>query len=146
MAAAECVKNYKRLREVERAFRSIRTISLQVRPVHHRTDEQIEAHNILCMLAFYVEWHMREAWRELLDSDSLLDELRQTRVAVLPPPRSAVAKRKVSTGRLEDDSLVYCFRTLIEYLESITVNLCRAKVVVEDSVPFELTSLANDKQ
>ena len=119
---------------------------MQVRPVHHRTDERIEAHNILCMLAFYVEWQMREAWRELLDSDSQLDKLRQTRVAELPPPRSAVAKWKVSTGRLEDDSLVYCFRTPIEYLESITVNLCRAKVVVEDSMPFELTSLANDKQ
>jgi transposase len=59
MDAPECVRNYKALAHVERAFRSLKTIDLKVRPIHHRTAERVRAHIFLCMLAFYVEWHMR---------------------------------------------------------------------------------------
>jgi len=65
MDAPDCVRNYKALANVERAFRSLKTIDLKVRPIHHRLADRVRAHILLCMLAYYVEWHMREAWREL---------------------------------------------------------------------------------
>ena len=70
MDAAACVRNYKALANVERAFRSLKTIDLKVRPIHHRTADRVRAHIFLCMLAYYVEWHMREAWRELMFADT----------------------------------------------------------------------------
>jgi hypothetical protein len=70
MDAADCVRNYKALANVERAFRSLKTIDLKVRPIHHRTADRVRAHILLCMLAYYVEWHMREAWRELMFADT----------------------------------------------------------------------------
>ena len=146
MTAAECVRNYKRLCNVERAFRTIKTISLRVRPIHHRTADRVRAHIFLCMLAYYVEWHMREAWRELLFADPHLDELTETRDPVLPAIRSAEAYKKATTARTEDGSAAYCFRTLIEHLETITVNTCRAKSANVDGLQFELTSIANAKQ
>jgi hypothetical protein len=65
MNSAEYVRNYKSLANVERAFRSLKTVDLKVRPIHHRTADQVRAHIFLCMLTYYVEWHIREAWREL---------------------------------------------------------------------------------
>jgi transposase len=71
MAAADCVRNYKSLANVERAFRSFKTIDLkQVRLIHHRLADRVRSHIFLCMLAYYVEWHMREAWRELMFADA----------------------------------------------------------------------------
>ncbi|MGH8355441.1 MAG: IS1634 family transposase, partial [Pseudomonas sp.] len=69
MDSADCVRNYKALANVERAFRSLKTIDLKVRPIHHRSADRVRAHIFLCMLAYYVEWHMREAWRELMFAD-----------------------------------------------------------------------------
>ena len=63
------MRSYKALAEVERAFRSMKTIDLHIRPIHHRLEERVRAHIFLCMLAYYVEWHMREAWRELMFAD-----------------------------------------------------------------------------
>ena len=73
MDAAEVVRGYKRLTEVERAFRSMKTVDLEIRPIHHRLENRVRAHIFLCMLAYYVEWHMREAWRALLFADEDLD-------------------------------------------------------------------------
>jgi transposase len=70
MDSAECVRNYKSLAHVERAFRSLKTIDLKVRPIHHRLADRVRAHILLCMLAYYVEWHMRAAWRELMFADT----------------------------------------------------------------------------
>ena len=67
--SASCVRHYKSLSQVERAFRSLKTVDLKVRPIHHRLSDRVRAHIFLCMLAYYVEWHMREAWRELLFAD-----------------------------------------------------------------------------
>jgi Transposase DDE domain len=69
MDSADCVRNYKALANVERAFRSLKSIDLKVRPIHHRLADRVRAHIFLCMLAYYVEWHMREAWRELMFAD-----------------------------------------------------------------------------
>jgi transposase len=66
MEAAECVRNYKALANVERAFRSIKTTDPKVCPIDHRTPDRVRAYILLCMLAYYVEWHLREAWRELM--------------------------------------------------------------------------------
>ncbi|MFN2288909.1 MAG: transposase, partial [Chromatocurvus sp.] len=65
MDSAECVRHYKSLANVERAFRSLKSIDLKVRPIHHRLKNRVRAHLFLWMLAYYVEWHLREAWREL---------------------------------------------------------------------------------
>src|SRR4029077_11185630 len=62
LSAADAVRHYKALSQVERAFRSLKTIDLHVRPIHHRLADRVRSHIFLCMLAYYVEWHMREAW------------------------------------------------------------------------------------
>jgi transposase len=69
MPADDVVRNYKKLSNVERAFRSLKTVDLKVRPVFHRLEERVRAHVFLCVLAYYVEWHMLEAWRTLLFCD-----------------------------------------------------------------------------
>ena len=88
MDAPQCVRSYKALANVERAFRSIKTIDLKVRPIHHRLANRVRAHIFLCMLAYYVEWHMREAWRELTFADTELQD-KATRDPVAPAKRSA---------------------------------------------------------
>ena len=93
---AECVRNYKALANVERAFRSLKTVDLKVRPIHHRTADRVRAHIFLCMLAYYVEWHMREAWRELMFADTD-QQAKATRDPVAPAKRSQAALAKVAT-------------------------------------------------
>ena len=121
-----------------------KTGNLKVRPVHHRTVDRVRAHIFLCMLACYVEWHMREPWRVLLFSEPDPEGVDSDRDPVLSAPRSDAAKRKAAGGKLDDGSQANCFRTLIERLETITRNTCRHKVL--DAVPFGLITLANDKQ
>ena len=88
MDAADCVRNYKALANVERAFRSLKTVDLKVRPIHHRTADRVRAHIFLCMLAYYVDWHLREAWRELMFADTD-QQAKATRDPVAPAMRSA---------------------------------------------------------
>ena len=96
MDAADCVRNYKALANVERAFRSLKTVDLKVRPIHHRTADRVRAHIFLCLLAYYVEWHMREAWRELMFADPD-QQAKATRDPVAPAKRSQAA---LGQGRL----------------------------------------------
>jgi transposase len=70
MDAPTCVRTYKSLAQVERAFRSIKTMDLKVRPIHHRLENRVRTHIFLCMLAYYVEWHMRQAWAPLIFTDA----------------------------------------------------------------------------
>ena len=87
------VRSYKSLAEVERAFRSLKTIDLKVRPIHHRLADRVRAHIFLCMLAYYVEWHMREAWRALLFADE--DQTaKPQRDPVAPATRSATRRTR----------------------------------------------------
>ena len=91
MDAPDCVRNYKSLAQVERAFRSLKTVDLKVRPIHHRKPDRVRAHILLCMLAYYVEWHMREAWRELMFADT--DQAaKATRDPVAPAQRCEAAQ------------------------------------------------------
>ena len=91
----DCVRNYKALANVERAFRSLKTVDLKVRPIHHRTADRVRAHIFLCLLAYYVEWHMREAWRELMFADPD-QQAKATRNPAAPKKRSQAALDKVA--------------------------------------------------
>ena len=111
MTAADGVRSYKSLAEVERAFRSLKTIDLKVRPIHHRLADRVRSHIFLCMLAYYVEWHMREAWRPLLFADE--DQLaKTTRDPVAPAKRSAAAEAKAASHLLDDGTPAHSFCTL----------------------------------
>lgn len=126
MDSAEAVRSYKALAEVERAFRSMKTIDLHIRPIHHHLADRVRAHIFLCMLAYYVEWHMREAWRELLFADEDLKR-KQQRDPVAAAQRSAAALRKVARRTLHDGSPVHSFRTLLNDLSTIVRNTCTAR-------------------
>ena len=87
MEAEQAVLTYKRLAKVERAFRTMKSVDLQVRPIYHRTEERVKAHLFICMLAYYVEWHLREAWAPLLYTD---EEGSQRDTPVAPGPGQRV--------------------------------------------------------
>ena len=144
MHSADVVRSYKSLAEVERAFRSLKTVDLHVRPIHHHLADRVRSHIFLCMLAYYVEWHMREAWRPLLFAEEDLQAKTQ-RDPVAPAKRSTAAERKAFSRTLSDGSPVHSFRTLLEELASIVRNTCRLPAR-QDSATFDLTTTANPKQ
>jgi transposase len=141
MDAPECVRNYKALANVERAFRSLKTIDLKVRPIHHRTADRVRAHIFLCMLAYYVEWHLREAWRELMFADTE-QRAKATRDPVAPATRSASAEYKAKTHRLIDGTPAHSFSTLMAELATLVRNTCRAPHPGPDTPTFEVTTTA----
>jgi len=145
MDAADCVRNYKALANVERAFRSLKTVDLKVRPIHHRTADRVRAHIFLCMLAYYVEWHMREAWRELMFADTE-QQAKATRDPVAPAKRSASAQAKARHHTLEDGTPAHSFRTLLEELATVVRNTCRTRGSSDDAPTFEIVTTANPKQ
>jgi hypothetical protein len=130
------VSSYKLLVKVERAFRSFKSIDLQVRPLHHYSDDRVRAHILLCMLAYYVRWHLEQAWSELLfkDEDPPLAE-----DPVAPARRSASALRKASTQQLADGSPVHSWRTLLAALRSLTRNRVLPKGA-PDAAAFEMVA------
>src|SRR5205807_9958715 len=101
LSAAAAVRHYKALSQVGRAFRSLKTIDLKVRPIHHRTADRVRAHIFLCLLAYYVEWHMREVWRELMFADTD-QQAKAKRDPVAPAKRSRAALEKVASHTLDD--------------------------------------------
>lgn len=119
----DTVKAYKSLSKVEKAFRSYKTIDLKVRPIQHRLADRVRAHVFLCMLAYYVEWHMREALAPMLFDDhdpEAAEALRESIVA--PAQRSEAAQRKARTKRTEDGMPVHSFQTLLNDLRTIANN------------------------
>jgi transposase len=145
MSSAEAVRSYKALAEVERAFRSMKTIDLHIRPIHHRLEGRVRAHIFLCMLAYYVEWHMREAWRELMFADEDL-ELKKHRDPVAAARRSEAALHKAATRKLKNGSTVHSFRTLLQDLSTIVRNTCEARVGNKNGSTFQMTTLPNPDQ
>jgi hypothetical protein len=145
MGSADCVRNYKALANVERAFRSLKTIDLKVRPIHHRTADRVRAHILLCMLAYYVEWHMREAWRELMFADTD-QQAKAARDPVAPAKRSNAALAKVARHTLDDGSPVHSFATLMAELATIVRNTCRTPSAAPDAPTFEVLTTPNAKQ
>jgi len=145
MGAAETVRSYKALCEVERAFRSLKTIDLKVRPIHHWLERRVRAHIFLCMLAYYVEWHMREAWRELLFADE--DQAAKAhRDPVAPAKRSQAALHKITERTLDDGSPVHSFRTLLQELSTIVRNTCRARDSKMPASTFQMLTIPNPTQ
>jgi hypothetical protein len=145
MSAAETVRSYKGLCEVERAFRSLKTVDLKVRPIHHRLEDRVRAHIFLCMLAYYVEWHMCEAWRELLFADEDL-QAKRTRDPVTPAKRSPEALQKITERTLADGSPVHSFRTLLQELATIVRNTCVTRTAKSVSPSFQMLTTPNVTQ
>lgn len=124
LATDDVVRSYKMLSQVERAFRSLKTIDLEVRPIRHRLEDRVKAHIFLCMLAHYVAWHMIESWRALLFCDED-QQAKNTRDPVAPAKRSSAALDKVHAKVLDDGTPVHSFQTLLTDLSSIVSNTCR---------------------
>jgi hypothetical protein len=121
--AAATVKAYKQLAQAERAFRSLKTVDIEVRPIHHRRADRVRAHVFLCMLAFYVEWHMRQALKPILFDDHDKAEADAARTSIVAKAqRSAAARRKALTKRTEDGLPVHSFRSLLGDLATVTHN------------------------
>ena len=144
MGADETVRSYKLLSQAERAFRSFKTVDLMVRPICHRLEDRVRAHIFLCMLAYYVQWHMMEAWRPLLyaDEDQKAKDLRDP---VAPAKRSDSAMKKVKTKRLDDGSRVYSFRSLLGHLCAIVRATCRCSGG-DTLATFTMITRRNSKQ
>ncbi len=145
MDAPSCVRNYKSLAQVERAFRSLKTVDLKIRPIHHRKAERVRAHIFLCMLAYYVEWHMREAWRELMFADTE-QAAKATRDPVAPALRSKSARAKAASHTLDDGTPAHSFSTLIAELARIVRNTCRTPNAGPQAPTFQIITTPNAKQ
>lgn len=127
LSASDTVRSYKSLAEVERAFRCFKGIDLRVRPIHHRTEDHVRAHLFLCLLAYYVEWHMRRVLAPILFHDEDLPQSRQQRDPVAPAQISASAKQKKIRRRTADDLSVHSFDTLLQALSLRCRNRCSVK-------------------
>jgi hypothetical protein len=121
--ASATVRAYKDLATVERAFRSLKTVDLEVRPIHHRHAQRVRAHVLLCMLAYYLEWHMRRALKPILfdDHDKAAAEAARASI-VAKAERSDAAGRKAATKRTHDDLPVHSFQSLLADLATVTRN------------------------
>jgi len=145
MDSAECVRNYKALANVERAFRSLKSVDLKVRPIHHRTADRVRAHILLCMLAYYVEWHMREAWRELMFADT--DQAaKAARDPVAPAERSQAALNKLASHTVDDGTPAHSFSTLMAELATIVRNTCRTPRAGPQAPSFDIVTTPNATQ
>jgi len=128
LGAEDTVRDYKRLTMVERAFRCLKGMDLRVRPIWLRLEDHVRAHLFLCMLAFYVELHMRKAWAPLLFHDGELEEDRNHRDPVAPAKPSESAKKKKLTRATEDGSFpLHSFSTLLTDLATLSRNTCAMK-------------------
>jgi Transposase DDE domain len=137
--ANAAVTAYKSLAHVERAFRSMKTVDLNVRPVFHYSEQRVRAHVFLCMLAYYVEWHMRERLKPMLFDDEYLDEVNASRAsAVAKAVRSEHAKAKDASKHADDGLPLHSFRTLLKDLGTLTYNI--ARTALNPSAKIDITS------
>lgn len=145
LATPDVVGAYKNLSKVERAFRTIKTIDLKVRPIHHRLEERVRAHVFLCMLAYYVEWHMRERLAPVLFDDDNPEAAAAARPSIVAPAkRSAKAEAKASTRVTEDGQPVHSFRCLLKDLATIAITKLRPKI--KGAATFNQTTLPTEFQ
>ena len=136
---AGTVRSYKSLSLVERAFRCLKTVNLQIRPVYHWLAERVRAHVFLCMLAYYLEWHMRQRLAPMLYDDADKEAAEALRSSVVAKAeRSPAAVTKQTTGRTEDGLPVHSFRTLLGDLATLTRNTL--VTALDPEHPFSLTA------
>jgi transposase len=122
LSAADCVRTYKSLSLVEQAFRCLKSLDLRVRPIRHRVDPRVRAHLFLCLLAYYVEWHMRQALQPLLFADEDLEQSRWERDPVKPAEASTSAKAKKKIQKTANGLPVHSFATLLAHLATRSRN------------------------
>ena len=146
MTAEQAVLNYKRLAEVERAFRTLKGVDLQVRPIRHRLESRVKAHIFLSMLAYYVQWHMIQAWQPLTFADEAGEDLERLRNPVAPAKRSKAALDKVHTRTLADGTTAMSFTRLLAHLATIVRNTLRPRNARAGEASFTLTTRPTQKQ
>ncbi|MGH8430478.1 MAG: IS1634 family transposase [Solimonas sp.] len=146
MSDAETVLNYKRLAEVERAFRTLKGIDLQVRPIRHRLETRVRAHIFLSMLAYYVQWHMIEAWAPLTFKDEVDTEPARLTDPVAPARRSQAALAKVHTRTLADGTPAMSFTRLLAHLATVVRNTMRPRSARPGEATFTLTTRPDANQ
>jgi transposase len=139
MSAEDTVRHYKSLSQVERAFRCLKGLDVLIRPIRHFTEDHVRAHIFLCMLAYYVEWHMREALAPLLFQDEEVSVQRTKRDPVAPAMQSASVLQKKRSRVTEDGYAVHSFETLINELGTRCRNRCRIKSDTEEKPFYQLT-------
>lgn len=127
LSPQDAVRNYKSLAKVERAFRTLKGLEILVRPIRHRIDPRVRAHVFVCLLAYYVEWHMRKALAPLLFDDEESEKNRKTRDPVTPARPSRSARRKKTTRLTPEGLQVQSFPTLLVNLATRCRNTCRVK-------------------
>ena len=148
LSAQDTVRSYKNLAQVERAFHTLKGAELRIRPIHHRGEERVRAHIFLCLLAYYVEWHMRQALSALLFDDEALPTERKRRDPVAPAEPSAAARRKKTERETEDAFPVHSFATLMAQLGTKCRHLCRMRsdpdspAFFQDTLPTPLQAHA----
>jgi Transposase DDE domain len=146
MSAEAAVLNYKRLAEVEHAFRTLKGVDLQVRPIRHRLEERVKAHILLSMLAYYVQWHLAEAWKPLLFADGAPQNAAREQDPVAPAKRSKAALAKAHSRRLADGTPALSFAGLLAHLATIVRNTMRRVDAKPGEGTFTLTTRPNPKQ
>ncbi len=138
LSPEKVVGHYKRLSEVERAFRSLKSVDLKVRPIYHHLADRVRAHVLLCMLAYYVEWHMRRALAPILFDDDDPQAAEAARKSIVSPAeRSPQAKSKDNLKKTADGMPVHSFQTLLKDLATLTLNQVR---VGEQMLPMLATA------
>ena len=143
MKAEELVASYKSLARVERAFRSLKAVDLQIRPVYHWLDARVRAHLFLCMLAYYVEWHMRQRLAPLLYADH--DKAQAERPSIVAPPEpSPAAKRKRAQHKTDEGTPLTSLRDLLRHLATMTLNAVTSPINPDYS--FTVTATPTDLQ
>ncbi len=143
LAASDVVRVYKSLRQAERAFRSIKhahgrltrgTVDHEIRPIHRRLSDRVRAHVLLCMLAYYLEWHMRQALAPILFDDHQRAEAAAARASIVAPARrSKAAHRKAATKHSVDGLPVHSFRSLLVELATFTRNTMTMAAAPQDT-------------
>ena len=145
LAADDVVRSYKRLASVERAFRSLKTVDLHIRPIHHHKADRVRAHVLLCMLSYYVEWHMRRALAPILFDDHDVPSAQASRSsAVAPAQRSQSALDKAATKRTDDGGPVHSFTTLLQDLATIAKN--RVQPLADPNATFDIVTRPTPNQ
>jgi transposase len=136
-ASADVVRDYKRLADVEKSFRTIKTTILDIRPIHHHLEDRVRAHFLICMLSYYVVWHLRRAWSEHHFGDENLDQTRANRNPVLTATPNENAKNKKTRNARQNSHETHAesetipptqsFRTLLNRLATICLTQCQIK-------------------
>jgi hypothetical protein len=160
-ASADVVRDYKRLADVEKSFRTIKTTMLQIRPIYHRAADRVRAHFLICMLSYYVVWHLRIAWRDFLFCDENIEKTRANRNPVeTAKPNSHLKAKKANCKKIKSsvtsnstnnevtpssncETRIESFSSIMSELSKIVRNQC---CVSQSQKTFHITTTPNHYQ